>query len=48
LRRTCSFTHEAQAIARLSGIFLVDRHELEAWTAGVQLKALRQPKQTKA
>ncbi|MEV6737385.1 restriction endonuclease [Streptomyces sp. NPDC051104] len=38
---TCNFTHEAQAIARLSGIVLVGRHELEAWTAGVQLKALR-------
>ncbi|MGW1157507.1 restriction endonuclease [Streptomyces sp. NPDC002519] len=39
---TCNFTHEAQAIAHLSGIVLVNRHELEAWTAGVHLKALRQ------
>ncbi|MGW3493233.1 restriction endonuclease [Streptomyces sp. NPDC001020] len=37
---TCNFTHEAQAIARLSGIVLVDRGDLEAWTAGVRLKAL--------
>jgi hypothetical protein len=37
---TCPFTHEAQAIARLSGIVLVDRDELEAWSAGVRLKAL--------
>ena len=37
---TCTFSHEARAIARLSGIILVDRGELEAWTAGVGLKAL--------
>jgi restriction system protein len=38
---TCTFTHEAQAIARLSGIVLVDRYELEAWTSGVRLRTLR-------
>lgn len=37
---TCAFTHEAQAIARLSGIVLVNRDELEAWSAGVRLKVL--------
>ncbi|MEU6094300.1 restriction endonuclease [Streptomyces sp. NPDC047079] len=37
---TCSFTHEAQAVARLSGIVLVDRGELEAWSAGVRLQVL--------
>ncbi|WP_338698439.1 restriction endonuclease [Streptomyces sp. Q6] len=38
---TCPFTLEAQAIARLSGIILIDRDELEAWTAGARLKNLR-------
>ncbi|MEV5987242.1 restriction endonuclease [Streptomyces sp. NPDC052051] len=37
---TCAFSHEAQAIARLSGIDLVDRGELEAWSSGVRLTAL--------
>ncbi len=38
---TCNFTHEAQAVAGLSGIVLVGRDELEAWSAGVRLNALR-------
>ncbi|MFJ8360593.1 restriction endonuclease [Streptomyces sp. NPDC093984] len=45
---TCTFTHEAQAIARLSGIVLVDRYELEAWTSGVRLRTLRQAHGTEA
>ncbi|MFD3839865.1 restriction endonuclease [Streptomyces sp. NPDC058642] len=38
---TCNFSHEAQAIADLSGVITVNRDELDAWTAGVHLKALR-------
>lgn len=38
---TSHFSREAQAIADLSGIITVNRDELEAWTAGVRLKALR-------
>ncbi|MDX3690410.1 restriction endonuclease [Streptomyces europaeiscabiei] len=38
---TCNFSHEAQAVAKLSGIVTVNRDELEAWSAGVRLKALR-------
>lgn len=38
---TCNFTHEAQAIANLTGIVTVGRDELEAWTAGVRIRALR-------
>jgi HJR/Mrr/RecB family endonuclease len=38
---TCNFSSEAQAIADLSGVITVNRDELEAWSAGVRLKALR-------
>lgn len=38
---TCNFSHEAQAVAKLSGIVTVNRDELEAWSAGVRLRALR-------
>lgn len=38
---TSNFTHEAQAIANLSGVITVNRDELEAWSSGVRLKALR-------
>jgi hypothetical protein len=38
---TCNFSHESEAIARLSGVVTVNREELEAWSAGVRLKALR-------
>ncbi|MFF4474822.1 restriction endonuclease [Streptomyces sp. NPDC001599] len=38
---TCNFTHESEAIAKLSGVITVNRDELEAWSAGVRLKALR-------
>ncbi|MFC8367004.1 restriction endonuclease [Streptomyces sp. NPDC057239] len=38
---TSYFSHEAQAIADLSGVLTVDRAELEAWSAGARLKALR-------
>ncbi|MEF9905060.1 restriction endonuclease [Streptomyces sp. P9-A2] len=38
---TCDFSHEAQAIADLTGVVTVNREEVEAWTAGVRLKALR-------
>ncbi|MEU9184863.1 restriction endonuclease [Streptomyces sp. NPDC048484] len=38
---TCNFSLEAQAIADLSGVITVNRDELEAWSAGVRLKALR-------
>ncbi|WP_454331327.1 restriction endonuclease [Streptomyces glaucescens] len=38
---TCNFSHEAQAIADLSGVITVDRDDLEAWSAGVRLTALR-------
>ncbi|WP_216587200.1 restriction endonuclease [Streptomyces brasiliscabiei] len=38
---TCNFSHEAQAIAKLSGIVAVNSDELEAWSAGVRLSALR-------
>lgn len=38
---TCNFSHEAQAIADLSGVITVNREELEAWSAGMPLKALR-------
>ncbi len=39
---TCNFSLEAQAIADLSGVNTVNRDELEAWSAGVRLKALQQ------
>ncbi|GHB24750.1 hypothetical protein GCM10010377_13410 [Streptomyces viridiviolaceus] len=38
---TCNFSHEAEAIAKLSGVITVNRDELEAWSAGVRLEALR-------
>ncbi|WP_327724478.1 restriction endonuclease [Streptomyces europaeiscabiei] len=38
---TCNFSHEAQAVAKLSGIVTVNRDKLEAWSAGVRLSALR-------
>ncbi|WP_345671658.1 hypothetical protein [Streptomyces phyllanthi] len=38
---TCEFSREAQAIADLSGVITVSRNELEEWSAGVRLKALR-------
>jgi predicted helicase len=38
---TCNFSHEAQAIADLSGVITVNRDELEAWSAGARLKAFR-------
>ncbi|MGN9755674.1 hypothetical protein [Streptomyces sp. SD31] len=38
---TGNFSLEAQAIADLSGVITVNRDELEAWSAGVRLKALR-------
>ncbi|MET8111541.1 restriction endonuclease [Streptomyces prasinus] len=38
---TCGFSHESRAIADLTGVVTVDREEVEAWTAGVRLKALR-------
>jgi restriction system protein len=38
---TCNFSSEAQAIADLSGVITVNRDELEAWSAGARLKALR-------
>ncbi|MBA2945351.1 restriction endonuclease [Streptomyces sp. PSKA28] len=38
---TCNFSPEARAIADLSGVITVARDELEAWSAGVRLKALR-------
>jgi restriction system protein len=38
---TCNFSHEAQAIADLSGVITVNRDELEEWSAGARLKALR-------
>ncbi|WP_240503090.1 restriction endonuclease [Streptomyces prasinopilosus] len=37
----CDFGHESRAIADLTGVVTVDRREVEAWTAGVRLKALR-------
>ncbi|MGW4905277.1 restriction endonuclease [Streptomyces sp. NPDC004270] len=38
---TCNFSSEAQAIAKLSGVVMVDRHDLEAWSAGAPLRGLR-------
>ncbi|WP_055528103.1 restriction endonuclease [Streptomyces graminilatus] len=38
---TCQFSAEAQAIADLSGVATVNREEVEAWSAGARLKALR-------
>ncbi|MFD3732453.1 restriction endonuclease [Streptomyces sp. NPDC058632] len=38
---TCDFSHTSQAIADLTGVVTVNREEVEAWTAGVRLKALR-------
>ncbi|GCB47682.1 hypothetical protein SNL152K_4988 [Streptomyces sp. NL15-2K] len=38
---TCNLSLEAQAIADLSGVITVNRDDLEAWSAGVLLKALR-------
>ncbi|MFE7273361.1 restriction endonuclease [Streptomyces sp. NPDC057623] len=38
---TCKFSSEAQAIADLSGVITVNRDELEAWSSGARLKALR-------
>ncbi|MDT0609660.1 restriction endonuclease [Streptomyces lancefieldiae] len=38
---TCNFSHESEAIAKLTGVVTVNRDELEAWSAGVRLKALR-------
>jgi restriction system protein len=38
---TCNFSHESQAIAELCGVTTVNRDELEAWSAGVRLTALR-------
>ncbi|MGY0068484.1 restriction endonuclease [Streptomyces sp. QTS137] len=39
---TCDFSHESQAIAGLTGVVTVNREEVEAWTTGMRLKALRQ------
>ncbi|MFF8677402.1 restriction endonuclease [Streptomyces sp. NPDC015237] len=38
---TSNFSHESEAVAKLSGVITVNREELEAWSAGVLLKALR-------
>jgi hypothetical protein len=38
---TCNFSHEAQAVADLSDVITVNREELETWSAGTGLKALR-------
>ncbi|MER5517541.1 restriction endonuclease [Streptomyces sp. NPDC002763] len=38
---TCNFSSEAQAIAKLSGVVMVDGHDLEAWSAGAPLRGLR-------
>ncbi|WP_217141390.1 restriction endonuclease [Streptomyces sp. AC627_RSS907] len=38
---TCNFSHESEAIAKLCGVITVNRDELEAWSAGVRLTALR-------
>ncbi|WP_399886694.1 restriction endonuclease [Streptomyces sp. BBFR51] len=38
---TCNFSHEAEAIAKLSGVITVNRDALEAWSAGARLTALR-------
>jgi hypothetical protein len=38
---TCNFSREAQAIADLSGVITVNRDEVEEWSAGARLKALR-------
>ncbi|MFH8978241.1 restriction endonuclease [Streptomyces sp. NPDC017890] len=38
---TCNFSHESEAIAKLTGVITVNREELEAWSAGVRLEALR-------
>jgi hypothetical protein len=38
---TCNFSHEAQAVADLSDVITVNREELETWSAGTRLKALR-------
>ncbi|MFE4051434.1 restriction endonuclease [Streptomyces sp. YIM B13518] len=38
---TSYFSHEARAIADLSGVLTVDRAELEAWSAGARLRVLR-------
>ncbi|MFI2507849.1 restriction endonuclease [Streptomyces sp. NPDC018972] len=45
---TSCFSHEAQAIADLGGVLTVDRTELEAWSAGARLKALRWAREKKA
>ncbi|MEU0341183.1 restriction endonuclease [Streptomyces bobili] len=37
----CNFSHEAQAIADLSGVITVNRDALEAGSAGARLKTLR-------
>ncbi|MEU5594189.1 restriction endonuclease [Streptomyces sp. NPDC020298] len=38
---TSNFSSEAQAIADLTGVITVNRDEVEAWSAGARLKALR-------
>ncbi|MGW7254636.1 restriction endonuclease [Streptomyces sp. NPDC054834] len=38
---TSNFSSEAQAIADLTGVITVNRDEVEAWSAGAHLKALR-------
>ncbi|WSQ10484.1 restriction endonuclease [Streptomyces sp. NBC_01231] len=38
---TSTFSSEAQVIADLTGVITVNRDELEEWSAGVRLKALR-------
>ncbi|MEU6550621.1 restriction endonuclease [Streptomyces sp. NPDC046915] len=38
---TSNFSSEAQAIADLTGVITVNRDEVEAWSAGAPLKALR-------
>ncbi|WP_406726519.1 restriction endonuclease [Streptomyces sp. GD-15H] len=38
---TSRLSHEAQAIADLSGVLTVNREGMEAWSAGARLKALR-------
>lgn len=38
---TCNFSSEAQTVADLSGVITVNRDDLETWSAGARLKALR-------
>ncbi|MFF8191521.1 hypothetical protein ACF05L_11835 [Streptomyces bobili] len=38
---TCNFSLEAEAIADLSGVIIVNRDALETWSAGARLETLR-------